>query len=178
MPSLAFAQFLTNLTFFPLTSDTRLCWPWSGFILLAPLNIHNNSHDTHTSLDITSHCKAWMNSTDLKKWFFTDVGVWSAMLRLSGCRRSGGVSVSSMSRVSLVTVWPSVTSSMGTHHPSHCLSHSCHTNTGIKTCDMVTNSSDPVSSYTQNHRGLNQIFGGGKSKLLDKRAASRQLSTQ
>ena len=43
-PSSAIAQFLTNLTIFPLTSDTRHCWPSSGFILLALLNIiHNNS---------------------------------------------------------------------------------------------------------------------------------------
>ena len=47
--SLAIAQFLTNLTIFPLTSDTRLCWPSSGFILLAPLHIiRNNSSNTHT----------------------------------------------------------------------------------------------------------------------------------
>ena len=54
--------------------------------------------------------------------------------------------VLSVSRVSLVTVWPSPSVSMGTHHTSHCPSHRCHINTGIKTCDtQLTNSHDPVT---------------------------------
>ena len=54
----AIAQFLTNLTIFPLTSDTRLCWHSSGFILLALLNIiRNNSSNTHTPSAVVAYQK-------------------------------------------------------------------------------------------------------------------------
>ena len=77
--------------------------------------------------------------------------------------------VLSMSRVSLVTVWPSPSVSMGTHHTSHCLSHRCHTNTGIKTCDtQLTNSHDPVT-----HENIGLCIW----EELDRRAASEDQST-